>query len=190
MKQIIFLSVSINMLLFGIACRDVRIKPEQSNMKSTQSVYNIAVKTIDGAETNLATYRGKKILLVNVASECGYTPQYKDLQKLQEQFDSKVVVLGFPSNDFGGQEPGSNAEIKNFCERNYKITFPMFDKITVVGEGQHPLYQWLSQKNLNGWNEKAPSWNFCKYLLDENGELIGYYNSSVNPLSDEIINKL
>ncbi|HNO11167.1 MAG TPA: glutathione peroxidase, partial [bacterium] len=96
-------------------------------MKSTQSVYNIAVKTIDGAETNLATYRGKKILLVNVASECGYTPQYKDLQKLQEQFGSKVVVLGFPSNDFGGQEPGSNAEIKNFCERNYKITFPMFD---------------------------------------------------------------
>ena len=128
------------------------------------------------------TYKGKKVLVVNVASRCGYTPQYKGLQKLYDTYGDSLVVLGFPSNDFMWQEPGSNTEIKKFCKTNYGVTFPMFSKIHVKGRKQHPIYDWLSDSKLNGWNDDSPSWNFNKYLLNENGAIIELYGADVKPL--------
>lgn len=157
------------------------------NMKS---IYDIALKTIDGQDATLAQYRGKKLLLVNVASECGYTPQYVELQELWQQHGDKVVVLGFPANNFGGQEPGTNEQIQSFCSKNFGVTFPLFEKISVKGGDMHPLYKWLTDKNLNGWNEKAPNWNFCKYLISEDGRLLNFYSSAVSPMDEEITGKL
>jgi len=159
--------------------------PSKSSMKS--SIYDFTIKSLDGKEINLSAYKGKKILFVNVASECGYTPQYADLQKLHETHGDKVVLLGFPANNFGGQEPGSNEEIATFCKRNFGVSFQMFEKISVAGADAHPLYKWLSDKNQNGWNDQAPKWNFCKYLVDENGNLVKYYGSGVKPFDAELI---
>lgn len=182
-------------LLFTTACilctcTEIRTKPESQIMQSTKSIYDFTMKSIDGKEISLSQFKGKKILIVNVASECGYTPQYKDLQKLYDTYKDKLTVLGFPANNFGAQEPGSDETIKTFCERNFGVTFPMFAKISVTGENQSALYQWLSKKELNGWNDKQPGWNFCKYLISENGELLKFFSSSVNPMSDEITSHL
>jgi glutathione peroxidase len=127
------------------------------------------------------------VLLVNVASKCGFTPQYAELQQLHEQYGDKLVILGFPANNFKGQEPGSNEEIAEFCQKNYGVKFQMFEKISVVGEDQHPLYQWLSKKELNGWNDEAPKWNFTKYLVNEKGELVKVFESKVKPTSEEVV---
>jgi glutathione peroxidase len=154
------------------------------------SIYEIKVKTIDGTETTLSSFKGKKMLIVNVASECGYTPQYADLQKLHEQYGDKVAVLGFPTNDFGAQEPGNEETIKSFCQKNYGVTFPMFSKIQVKGNDMHPLYQWLTDPEKNGWNNRQPAWNFNKYLVDENGNLTDYFPSKVKPMDELILSKL
>jgi glutathione peroxidase len=185
------------MLLLNIfsilGCKKIKSVPETINMDNNNSLYeyisagNFSVNTIDGTPADLGIYKGKKILIVNVASKCGYTPQYTELQNLHESYGDKVVVLGFPSNDFGSQEPGTNEEIKNFCTTKYNVSFPMFEKISVKGENIHPLYRWLTDKSLNGWNDQKPEWNFCKYLIDENGFLIKYFSSGVKPLSDEIL---
>ncbi len=175
------------------ACNQAKTDPANINLKNTtmtSSIYDIKVVTIDGKERTLAQYKGKKMLIVNVASECGYTPQYTDLQKLHEQNGSKVVVLGFPCNDFGGQEPGSEKEITSFCQKNYGVTFPLFSKLHTKGEEQHPLYKWLSTKELNGWNSDAPTWNFCKYLIGEDGKLLKYFDKKVKPLDEAIIKEL
>jgi glutathione peroxidase len=156
------------------------------NKFNTKTVHDFTIKTINGLEINLATLKGKKILIVNVASECGYTPQYKNLQLLSERYKDKLVVLGFPSNDFGAQEPGTNTEIQTFCTKNYGVTFPIMDKINVIGKNAHPLYLYLSNKELNGVTEKAPTWNFCKYLIDENGKIIQFFPSKIDPLSEEL----
>ncbi len=158
----------------------------ENNLSKT--VHDFTMKTIDGKDVNLAAYKGKKILIVNVASKCGYTPQYDELQKFHEKYGEKVAVLGFPANNFGGQEPGSNEEIATFCKKNYGVSFQMFAKISVTGEDQHPLYKWLSTKAENGWNDQAPRWNFSKYLVDENGKLLKYFGSGVKPFDDEIVN--
>ncbi len=170
------------------SCSQPVSKPANAAMKT--SIYEIKIKTIDGKETTLADYKGKKMLIVNVASECGYTPQYADLQKLHEQYGDKVVVLGFPANDFGAQEPGNNEQIKTFCSKNYGVSFPMFSKITVKGKEMHPLYQWLTDPEKNGWNNQSPAWNFNKYLVDENGNLTDYFPSKVKPLDELIISKI
>ncbi|PSR54543.1 glutathione peroxidase [Adhaeribacter arboris] len=151
------------------------------------SVYDFKFKSLQGEEINLNEYKGRKLLLVNVASECGFTPQYKELQQLYDQYAGKVVVIGFPANDFGGQEPGSNQEIATFCEKNYGVTFPVVEKITVTGPNQHPLYKFLSHKSLNGVTDEAPSWNFCKYLINEEGKVVQFFPSKVTPLSSELI---
>ncbi len=151
------------------------------------SVYDFKFKTLLGEEINLNEFKGRKMLLVNVASECGFTPQYKELQQLYDQYGTKVVVIGFPVNDFGGQEPGSNQEIATFCERNYGVTFPIVEKIVVTGAEQHPLYKYLSSKTLNGVTDEAPNWNFCKYLIDEKGKVVQFFPSKVTPLSSELI---
>jgi glutathione peroxidase len=164
--------------------------PEVPNESEALSVHSFTVKTIDGKSVKLREYAGKKILIVNTASECGYTPQYKDLQELATKYAGKVVVLGFPSNNFGGQEPGSNAEIKSFCTKNYGVTFPMFDKVEVVGDKAAPLFKYLSNKAQNGVVNDAPKWNFCKYLIDENGKVMKFFPSSVKPTSSEITSLL
>jgi len=149
------------------------------------SFYDFELKGIDGKKVDLNVYKGKKVLIVNVASKCGYTPQYEDLQNLHEQFGNKVVVLGFPANNFGGQEPGTNEEIIEFCDANYGVTFQMFEKVSVVGKEKHPLYKWLEEQS-----GEVPNWNFCKYLLDENGKVIRFFPSAVNPLDEQITSKL
>ncbi len=151
------------------------------------SFYDFEIKDINGEMVKLSSFKGKKLLVVNVASKCGYTPQYEGLQELYENFSDDFVILGFPANNFGGQEPGSNEEIKEFCSANYGVTFPMFEKVSVKGFDQHPLYRWLSDPEKNGWNDVEPGWNFCKYFIDEKGELIKFFPSSVNPMDEEII---
>ena len=149
------------------------------------SFHDFELNAIDGRPINFSDYAGKKVLLVNTASECGYTPQYEDLQGLHEAHGDKVVVLGFPANNFGGQEPGTNMAIQQFCKANYGVTFQMFEKISVKGSDRHPLYAWLEEQS-----GSAPNWNFCKYLVDENGKVIGFFPSSVNPMEEAITGKL
>jgi glutathione peroxidase len=178
-------------ILTLLGCKTTKSKPENFMLSSEfKTLYDFKMTSIDGNEIDFSIYKGKKVLIVNVASECGYTPQYKDLQALYEKYGDKLVILGFPANNFGGQEPGSDEEIKGFCQKNYGVTFPMFSKISVTGDDQHPLYQWLSKKELNGWNDKSPGWNFCKYLIDENGNLLKFYSSKVKPLDEEITSQL
>ena len=156
-----------------------------TNMNST--IHNYSIESLNrDSEISLSEYTGKKILIVNVASKCGFTPQYKDLQKLYELYSDKLVVLGIPCNQFLRQEPGSEALIAEFCSSNYGVTFPMTTKVDVKGKDQHPIYKWLTQKELNGKGDYKVSWNFNKFLIDEEGNLIEYFASGVNPLSQEI----
>lgn len=149
-----------------------------------QSIYDFKMNSLDGKEIDFERYKGKNLLIVNVASKCGFTPQYADLEKLHEEFGDKVVVLGFPANNFGGQEPGSNLQIAEFCEKNYGVKFQMFEKISVKGDDQHPLYQWLKEKA-----GQEPGWNFCKYLVKPDGT-VKFFPSKVKPLDQEIVNAL
>lgn len=148
------------------------------------SVYEFKINSLEGKMIDFSQYKGKALLIVNTASECGYTPQYADLQKLHEAMGDKVVILGFPANNFGGQEPGSNAQIATFCQKNYGVTFQMFEKISVKGTDQHPLYAWLNEKT-----GQEPSWNFCKYLVKPDGT-VKFYKSSVKPMDTEITSQL
>jgi glutathione peroxidase len=151
------------------------------------SFYDFKMKDINGKEIDFSEFKGKKLLLVNVASKCGYTKQYAQLQELYATYGDEIIVLGFPANNFGGQEPGSNEEIKEFCSTEYGVTFPMFEKISVAGFDKHPLYRWLSDASKNGWNNEEPKWNFCKYFINEKGELVKFFPSSVTPLDEEIL---
>ena len=155
------------------------------------SVYDYPLTTIDGEKFDLNSIKGRKILVVNVASKCGYTYQYEGLQNLAEKYSDKLIILGFPANDFLWQEPAKNDKIKEFCSVNYGVTFPMFEKTSVKkSDKQHPLFTWLSNKNLNGWNDDAPSWNFCKYLIDEDGKLLEMFTSKVKPFDERIVKYL
>ncbi len=145
------------------------------------SLYDYKIESLEGEEIDLSQYKGKKVVLLNVASKCGFTPQYADWQKFHEEHGEDIVVLGFPANNFGGQEPGSDEEIGEFCQKNYGVTFQMFSKIDVIGDNQHPLYKWLSSKELNGWNDKAPTWNFCKYVVNEDGQVTHFFASKIKP---------
>jgi glutathione peroxidase len=156
------------------------------DMTMPKEFHDFKVNDIDGNQVDLSKYKGKKVLVVNVASKCGYTPQYAELQELHEKHGDKIAVLGFPANNFGGQEPGTEEDIKAFCEENFGVTFPMFEKVSVKGVDKHPLYRWLSDKDMNGWNDQEPSWNFCKYLIDEEGKLVEFYSSKVSPMDKEI----
>jgi len=151
------------------------------------SLYRFSVHLNDGSELKLETLKGKKILIVNTASDCGYTDQYNDLQKLYETEEGKLVVVGFPANDFKQQEKGTDDEIAAFCKRNYGVSFPLAAKSSVVrGEGQNEIFKWLSDKKQNGWNDQQPSWNFSKYLINENGILTNYFDPGISPAGDEI----
>ena len=152
--------------------------------------YSINFKNILGEEKSFKEFSGKKILIVNVASYCGYTRQYKDLQKLQDSYGDKLQVIAFPCNDFGSQEPGNNSQIAQFCESNYSIKFPVMSKINIRKKPIHPVYKWLTNSDLNGWNDSKPKWNFYKYFIDEEGNLIKSFGSNTSPLSSEIIQSL
>lgn len=153
-----------------------------------KTLYDFKAKTIDGADLDFSKYKGKKVLIVNTASECGYTPQYAGLQELHEKYDStgKVVIIGFPCNQFGGQEPGTASDIKTFCTKNYGVTFQMMEKIDVKGGNQHPLYKWLTHKAENGVEDSEVKWNFQKYAIDEKGNLVKHFAPGVEPMSEEI----
>lgn len=151
----------------------------------SNSIYDFKVNNLTGREIDFAQFRGKKLLLVNTASKCGFTPQYEGLEKVHEQFRDKVTVLGFPANNFLHQEPGSNKEIAEFCQVNYGVTFQMFEKISVKGKDQHPLYQWLEAKT-----GKKPDWNFAKYLVSEDGTQVTFFKAGVEPESRKIIDKI
>jgi len=157
------------------------------NMNDLKSIYEIKINDIWGDAIELNDFKGKYILFVNVASECGFTGQYKDLQKLHEEYGSKLVVIGVPCNQFGGQEPGESHEITAFCTEKYSVTFLMTEKIEVKGSNQHPLYKWLTDKNTNGIKNSTVRWNFQKYLVDPSGNLIDYWYSITQPLSQKII---
>jgi len=154
-------------------------------------VYYFKVPALDGGTIDLSTYKGKKLLIVNTASKCGFTPQYADLEKLYDKYKDKLVIVGFPANDFGGQEPGTNSEISEFCKKNYGVTFPLAAKSDVVGENTSPLFKYLTQEAIKlGTPAPVIKWNFTKFLIDENGKLIGVYNSKITPMSEEITSHL
>jgi glutathione peroxidase len=164
-----------------------KILTNKKNIQPHQSLYNLSVPLNNGTILLLNSLRGKKLLLVNTASDCGYTNQYSDLQKLYETYPGKLVVIAFPANDFKEQEKGSNEEIKEFCKKNYSVTFPIALKSTVKkGNDQQKVFQWLTDKTKNGWNDKQPSWNFSKYLINEEGILTNYFDAAVSPLSEEV----
>ena len=163
-----------------------KTKPE----KNMSSIYNIKINNIDGSPIDLNTYTGKFILFVNVASECGFTGQYEDLQKLYETYQDKLMVIGVPCNQFGGQEPGSDKTIQTFCKKNYGVTFLITEKVDVKGENQHPLYEWLTNKDLNGVENTSVKWNFHKYLVDGNGQFLDYFYSITKPLSSKITRQI
>ena len=153
-----------------------------------RSLHALTVHLNSGEEVNLGTFRGKKILIVNTASNCGYTGQYAELQKLYEKYADCLTVIGFPANDFKEQERGSDAEIAEFCKINYGVTFPLATKSSVVkGKQQNEIFKWLSTEDLNGWNDQEPTWNFFKYLVDEEGKLIKYFDTAISPMSSEVV---
>ncbi len=155
-----------------------------------KSIYDFKIESLDGAPINFADFKGKKILIVNTASECGYTPQYKELQALYEKYQDKLVIVGFPANNFGGQEPGSATEIKAFCEKNYGVKFPMAAKVSVKGDDMAPIYKWLTSKSANGVLDAEIGWNFNKFLVDENGHMVAHLPSKVKPMDEAIVSKL
>ncbi len=156
----------------------------------TQSIYDIKINSLSGSPINLSDYKGKYILFVNVASKCGFTGQYEDLQKLYDTYKDKLIIIGVPCNQFGSQEPGTAQEIQSFCQVNYGVTFLITEKIDVKGKNQHLLYQWLTDVAKNGNSSSTVKWNFQKYLIDRNGHIIDYYFSITNPISDKITKHL
>ncbi|MBS1510091.1 MAG: glutathione peroxidase [Bacteroidetes bacterium] len=164
--------------------------PKTTNVKALKSIYEFKVEALDGGSIDFSKFKGKKILVVNTASKCGFTPQYEGLEKLYEKYKDKLVIVGFPANNFGGQEPGTNTEIKEFCKKNYGVTFPMAAKVSVKGDDTAPIFKWLCNKSENGVLDAEIKWNFGKFLLDEKGNLLAYFPSKVEPMSEEITSKL
>ena len=156
------------------------------NQKNMKSIYDVAIHDIEGKFLDLSKFKGKKLIIVNVASECGYTPQYEGLQELYEKYGEEVAILGVPCNDFGGQEPGTEKQIQEFCTMTFGVTFPMTEKVGIK-ENRHPLYDWLCTKELNSSADNEVAWNFHKFLIDEEGHLIYSYPSKVAPMDQKII---
>ena len=158
-----------------------KIKPEDKTPLPA-SIYEFKITALDGTVIDFSQFKGKSLLIVNTASKCGYTPQYADLEKLHETYGGKVAVLGFPANNFLWQEPGSNKDIAEFCQKNYGVNFQMFEKVSVKGRDKHPLYKWLEAKT-----GKTPSWNFCKYAVSKDGKDVSFFSSTVTPLDPTIV---
>ena len=170
--------------------KKAKMGTQASQDKKAQSIYDIEINSLDNKTISLSECQGKKILFVHVASKCGFTKQYKDLETLSNTYLDKLVVIGLPCNQFGGQEPGQANDIQAFCELNYGVTFLLTEKINAKGSDQHPLYKWLTNKELNKKKESSVKWNFQKYLIDENGQFIDYFYSTTGPLSKRITRHL
>jgi glutathione peroxidase len=154
---------------------------------SGSSIYDFKVPGLDGKEIDFSAYKGKKIMIVNTASKCGNTPQYEGLEKLYEKYKDKLVIIGFPANNFGGQEPGSNGDIKEFCKKNYGVSFPMAEKVSVKGDDAHALYVYLKEQAAAKGFEDPVKWNFGKFLIDEKGNLVATFSPKTQPMSEEIL---
>ena len=176
----IILILLITLISVDYSSNNIKTKP--------MPIYDITINDIEGKQINLKDFKGKYVLFVNVASNCGFTRQYKDLQTLYDKYKGELVVVGVPCNQFGGQEPGDEEQISIFCSEKYDVTFPMTEKIAVRGSNQHPLYKWLTSKDLNGRKNSSVKWNFQKYLVDKDGNLIDYWYSLTNPTSSKITN--
>ena len=168
----------------------IKLPQIDSNSNEEKSIYDIAINDINGKPVSLKDFKGKNMLFVNVASKCGFTNQYKELQELSVKFKNKLVVIGSPCNQFGNQEPGSAQEINAFCELNYGVTFLITEKLDVKGSKQHPLYKWLTSKELNGKKSSSVKWNFQKYMVNKQGELVDYYFSITKPMSNKIVKNI
>ncbi|HKX87536.1 MAG TPA: glutathione peroxidase [Flavobacterium sp.] len=184
-------------MIFAIGCQSQEKKNKNTTEKkttkkeimATNTIYQFKVKDISGNDFDLASLKGKKVMIVNTASECGLTPQYEQLQELYTEYkDDNFVIIGFPANNFGAQEPGSNEQIATFCQRNYGVTFPMMEKISVTGDDTHPLYQFLTHKDKNGLEDNEVKWNFQKYLINEEGFLVKVFGPQTLPIDEEIMN--
>ncbi len=192
MKVILIVALSTIISVSGIYILREKVfkvndQAPEGDFITDKSFYTLSAKDINGKIINFSKFKGKKLLIVNVASKCGYTSQYKDLQELHRKYNDKITILAFPSNNFGFQEPGSNDQIEEFCDSNFGIEFQLFEKSDVRGKNSNDVYKWLSSVESNGWNDKSPRWNFFKYLIDENGNLSSIYSSNVNPLDKEIV---
>ncbi len=186
-----FLGTVLPMLISSCGNRKTPANTDASATATNQSFHSFSIPSLTGDSTiSMADFKGKKILVVNVASKCGFTYQYEGLEKLHEQYKDKLVVIGFPCNQFLGQEPGSAEKIEEFCRLTYGVSFPMTQKIDVMGKNQHPIYSWLTSKNNNGKADYKVSWNFNKFLLDEEGNLLAYFGSKTKPLSTDITSLL
>lgn len=172
----------------NLVCLLIMLNAMQLNAQESKSIYDFTVTTLEGESFDFASLKGKKIMIVNTASKCGFTPQYEGLQALYDKYgDEKFVVIGFPSNDFFNEEPGSAEEIRTFCTLNYKVTFPLMEKVSVKGRNKHPVYHWLTDKKQNGVLKSKVKWNFQKYLIDEEGNLVEMVSFMTKPESDKII---
>ena len=192
MKKLVIL---ILVLSISVSCKKKPVENMASNatnvsdQQQTENIFQFKVKTLTDEEFDFSSLKGKKVMIVNTASECGLTPQYKDLQAVYDTYkDNNFVIVGFPANNFGAQEPGTNKEIAEFCQLNYGVSFPMMAKISVKGDDMHPIYQFLTQKSKNGLEDSEVAWNFQKYLLNENGELVKVISPKTLPTNEIIIN--
>tara|TARA_R110002073_G_scaffold139232_2_gene289248 strand:- start:25278 stop:25865 length:588 start_codon:yes stop_codon:yes gene_type:complete len=189
-KLILILSIT----LVVASCNNKKPTPvaennEETTAQATENLYNFKAKTLTGADFDFASLKGKKVMVVNTASKCGLTPQYKELQALYETYkDQNFVIVGFPANNFMGQEPGSNAEIAEFCEQNYGVSFPMMEKISVKGKDMAPIYHFLTEKSKNGFEDSKVSWNFQKYLINERGEVVKVIDPKTLPTDEVVVN--
>lgn len=175
-------------LLIMLKCMFFFAPPKNNDVP--RSIYDFKVEGLTGGTIDFSKYKGQKIMIVNTASECGNTPQYKDLEEMYKKYKGKLVIVGFPANDFGAQEPGSNSQIAEFCTKNYSVSFPMAAKITVKGENMAPIYRWLTDKKYNGLKDSEVKWNFQKYLINEKGELVAVFAAGMKPTNPEIISAI
>jgi len=182
LKAIYPLWMSLNKV-FG---KKLKVLVNKKHIQPLQSFYSLSAQLNNGTLLSFSSFKGKKLLLVNTASDCGYTNQYTDLQKLYEDYQDRLTVIAFPANDFKEQEKGSDEEIRNFCKINFGVTFPIALKGPVKGNSQQRVFQWLTDKTKNGWNNQLPSWNFSKYLVNEEGVLMNYFDPAISPLSEEV----
>ena len=180
LQGLISSTYSMRMKISQLTGIGIQVFKNKNYIKPITDFYSLKAFDNAGKEVNFDIYRGKKILIVNLASQCGYTPQYSELEKLYQE-NKNLIILGFPANNFGQQEPGSDHEIAEFCQLNFGVSFPLFQKNDVKGKNKQPVYEWLSDKNKNGWNDIEPEWNFFKYLVDEMGVLVKVASSSVSP---------
>ncbi|NMR32853.1 glutathione peroxidase [Chryseobacterium aquaticum] len=189
MKRIFLILLSFVAFFNSCAQKKTNTSKAKSKELMGKTIYDYKVPALEeGKEINFADFKGKKILIVNTASECGFTPQYADLEKLSNEYKDKLVVIGFPANNFGGQEQGTNVEIGAFCQKNYGVTFPLASKVSVKGDDTAPIFKYLTEKELNGVKNTTILWNFTKFLVDENGKLIDSFISTTKP-TDEAITK-